>query len=150
MFRSLRFRLPAIFLAGVARAGLVSSLIAIRLFQDHVRKESLAELRREAIGIAQLYAEKAGDIEIAPESLERATGDRLFYIGLDLFPGQQARPTQLPVAAVAAEALGDAVRAPRTGVPRWDRGRRRARVVPLAKDHEAGARAVCGRRPGRG
>jgi signal transduction histidine kinase len=105
MFRSLRFRLPAIFLAGVALAGLVASLIAIRLFQDHVRNESLAELRREAIGIAQLYAEKAGDIEIAPESLERTTGDRLFYIGLDLFPGQRGRLTQLPVAAVPDEAL---------------------------------------------
>ena len=105
MFRSLRFRLPALFLAGAALAGLVASLIAIRLFQDHVRNESLAELRREAIGIAQLYAEKAGDIEISPESLERATGDRLFYIGLDLFPGQQARLTQLPVAAVPEGAL---------------------------------------------
>jgi signal transduction histidine kinase len=105
MFRSLRFRLPAIFLFGVALAGLVASLIAIRLFQDHVRKESLGELRREAIGIAQLYGEKAGDIEIAPESLERATGDRLFYIGLDVFPGQLGRLTQLPVAAVPEEAL---------------------------------------------
>src|SRR5919106_5129072 len=105
MFRSLRFRLPAIFLAGVVLAGLVASLIAIRRFQDNVRKESLAELRREAIGIAQLYGEKAGDIEIAPESLERATGDRLFYIGLDPFPGQQSRLTQLPVKAVPEEAL---------------------------------------------
>ena len=105
MFRSLRFRLPAIFLAGVALAGLVASLIAIRLFQDHVRSESLAELRREAIGIAQLYAEKAGDIPIDPASLERTTGDRLFYLGLDLFPGQQARLTRLPFTAVPEEAL---------------------------------------------
>ena len=37
MFRSLRFRLPALFLAGIALSGLVTSLIALRLFQDYTR-----------------------------------------------------------------------------------------------------------------
>ena len=46
MFRSLRFRLPALFLAAIALAGLVASLIALRLFQDYTRTETLRELRR--------------------------------------------------------------------------------------------------------
>ena len=48
MFTSLRFRLPAFFLAGVALAGIVSTAIAVQLFQDHIRSQSLAELKREA------------------------------------------------------------------------------------------------------
>ncbi len=79
MFRSLRFRLPAIFLAGVALSGLVASLIAVRLFQDHVRNQSLNELRSEAEGLARLYSRKAGDIPLTAADLERATGDRLFF-----------------------------------------------------------------------
>ena len=55
MFRSLRFRLPALFLAGIALAGLVASLIALRLFQDYTRNTTLSELSREAQGLAQLY-----------------------------------------------------------------------------------------------
>ena len=54
---SLRFRLPALFLAGIALAGLVTSLIALRLFQDYTRDVTLRELRQEARGLAQLYAE---------------------------------------------------------------------------------------------
>jgi signal transduction histidine kinase len=87
MFRSLRFRLPAIFLAGIALAGLVSTLIAIRLFQDYSRDQSLGELRREASGLVELYFGNAGRFDVSPESLERTTGDRLFYTGLDIdFP----------------------------------------------------------------
>ena len=48
MLNSLRFRLPALFLAGIALAGLVTSLIALRLFQDFTHNESLKELRQEA------------------------------------------------------------------------------------------------------
>jgi signal transduction histidine kinase len=93
MFRSLRFRLPAIFLAGVALSGLVASLIAVRLFQDHARNQSLDELRREAKGLSQLYSRKAGDIALTPADLEAATGDQLFFApiqpGIGLFPGQE-------------------------------------------------------------
>jgi len=59
VLNSLRFRLPALFLAGIALSGLVTSLIALRLFQDYTRTASLNELRREARGLAQLYAESA-------------------------------------------------------------------------------------------
>ena len=48
MLNSLRFRLPALFLAGIALSGLVTSLIALRLFQDYTRDQSLVELRQEA------------------------------------------------------------------------------------------------------
>ena len=50
--RSLRFRLPALFLAAIALAFIVASLIAVRLFQGHTRDESRRELRREAAGLA--------------------------------------------------------------------------------------------------
>jgi signal transduction histidine kinase len=89
VLNSLRFRLPAFFLGGLVLAGLVSSLIAIRLFQDYTRDRALEELRREARGLAQLLGEDAGDIPFATRNLEEATGDRLFYVGLDPYPGQE-------------------------------------------------------------
>jgi signal transduction histidine kinase len=96
VFRSLRFRLTALFLAGIVLAGLVASLIALRLFQDVTREQSIGELRREAQGLSQLYAESARRStdedrrapEFAAEKLEAATGDRLFYVGLNPFPGE--------------------------------------------------------------
>jgi signal transduction histidine kinase len=89
VLNSLRFRLPAFFLAGLVLAGLVSSLIAVRLFQDYTRDRALEELRREATGLAKLLGEDAGDIPFATNNLEEATGDRLFYVGLDPYPGQE-------------------------------------------------------------
>jgi signal transduction histidine kinase len=108
---SLRFRLPALFLAGIALSGLVTSLIALRLFQDHTRSEGLIELRREASGLAQLYAESAvrasDDDKAAPAfaaaKLEAATGDRLFYVGASIFPGDDAGLTRLSQADVGVE-----------------------------------------------
>jgi signal transduction histidine kinase len=108
VFRSLRFRLPAVFLAGIAVAGLVASLIAIRLFQDYTRDRSLDELRREAAGLADLYAARSG-FPISADALERATGDRLFYIGLPIeFPDEESgvKPlTRLPRNAVPSAVL---------------------------------------------
>jgi two-component system sensor histidine kinase BaeS len=94
MFRSLRFRLPAIFLAGMALAVLVATVVALRLFQDYAREQSLTELNREAIGLSQLFIDEAGNLEIpyGPGALELTTGDRIYYVGLqglDLFPGQE-------------------------------------------------------------
>ena len=110
MFQSLRFRLSAIFLAAVVLAGLVSSLIAIRLFQDYTQSQTLKELRREALGITEFYAEQAGINTFSAMNLERATGDKLFYIpvyGLDLLPGAKVgvglRP--VPAGAVNTEAV---------------------------------------------
>jgi signal transduction histidine kinase len=117
MLNSLRFRLPALFLAGIALSGLVTSLIALRLFQDYTRNETLAELRQEARGLADLYAEsavRASDEEkaapvFAAEKLEAATGDRLFYVGNPIFPGQEAGLTRLARSDVPVALLDDRV-----------------------------------------
>ena len=93
MFRSLRFRLPAFYLAGVALAGIVTTAIAVQLFQDHVRSQSLSELRREARGLSSLYAAQAiqslDEGRSAPDylgpQLEKATGARLYYVGAPVF-----------------------------------------------------------------
>ena len=110
MLGSLRFRLTAVFLAVVLVFGLVSIGLAVRLFQDVTRQQSVDELRREASGLAALYAESAirssdegaRAPEFAAEKLELATGDELYYIGASLFPGQRFGLTRLP-----RSALGD-------------------------------------------
>ena len=94
--RSLRFRLPALFLAGFLLAGVVSALIAVRLFQDHAREQTLKELRTQAAGLADLYAAAALENvdegqrspRFAARRIERATGTRLYYAGVEIFPGQ--------------------------------------------------------------
>src|SRR4029450_758377 len=103
MLGTLRFRLTALFLAVVLVFGLVSIALAVRLFQDVTRKQSVQELRREATGLAALYAESAirssdegvKAPEFAAKKLELATGDELYYIGQSLFPGQQFGLTRL-------------------------------------------------------
>ncbi len=93
MFRSLRFRLPAFYLAGVALVGIITTAIAVQLFQDHVRSQSLAELKREAIGLSDLYAQQAirsidegrSAPDFAGPQLEKATGARLYYVGAPVF-----------------------------------------------------------------
>jgi two-component system OmpR family sensor kinase len=94
MFRSLRFRLPALFLAGMALAVLVATVVALRLFQDYAREQSLRELNREAIGLSRLFFQEASNEEVpyGPRLLELITGDRICYVGLqglDIFPGQE-------------------------------------------------------------
>ena len=73
-FRSLRFRLPALFLVGVVLAVVIASLIAVQFFQDYTRTRAVHELRAESAGIVQLYAQQAG---LGRRSRpEPATGDR--------------------------------------------------------------------------
>jgi len=111
MLNSLRFRLPALFLAGIALSGLVTSLIALRLFQDYTRDASLNELRREAQGLAQLYAEsavRAVDEEkaaptFAAAKLEAATGDRLYFVGASLSPGEDTGLTRITLTDVGVD-----------------------------------------------
>ena len=108
MFRSLRFRLPAFFLAGAVLAGLISTLIALGLFQDYTEDRLVAELRREARGLSSLYAEqaiRAQDTDrpyyVSPSRLEQASGSKLFYVGLRIvFPGTTGLQT-LPLDTVA-------------------------------------------------
>ena len=96
MFRSLRFRLPAFFLAGAALAGVVSTIISIGLFRDYTEDRLLAELRREARGLTALYAEQAARPETTVRRLSRATrrfeqasGSRLYYAGARVFFGTE-------------------------------------------------------------
>jgi two-component system, OmpR family, sensor kinase len=94
--RSLRFRLSALFLFGIIVAGLVTGALAVRLFQDYTRVRTLNELRRQASGLADLYAEQAvrsvAEERAAPRFaapiLERATGSRIYYAGIEIFPGE--------------------------------------------------------------
>jgi signal transduction histidine kinase len=110
MFRSLRFRLPALFLAGAALAGLVSTIISVGLFQDYTQDRLLAELRREAQGLTSLYAEQAKKVVEAPEGsrviplatrrLEQASGSNLYWAGARVFYGQHSGLRDLPQSPV--------------------------------------------------
>ncbi len=115
MLQSLRFRLPAFFLAGVALAGIVSTAIAVQLFQAHIRSQSVAQLKREARGLTQLYAQQAirssdegrSAPDFAAAELEQATGARLYYVGLPIFPGQDPGLRKLKQSDVDWAALQD-------------------------------------------
>ena len=95
MLRSLRFRLPALFLAGIVAAGVVSVAIAFQLLSSYSRSQSLKDLRREASGLKQLISDQANAVNengraalsFDPSVLEGATGDRIYYFGAPLFPG---------------------------------------------------------------
>src|SRR5260221_7681738 len=111
MFTSLRFRLPAFYLAGVALAGIVTTAIAVQLFQDHVRSQSLAELKREARGLSDLYAGQAirsideggSAPDFADPELEKATGARLYFVGARVFFGNNSGLRELSRAQVGNE-----------------------------------------------
>jgi two-component system sensor histidine kinase BaeS len=102
MLRSLRFRLPAVFLLGIVVSGVIAALIALRLFQSYVLDRSKAQLRREAIGLTEVFARQAitanntGEVPRIAKQLERATGDRLFYIGVDPVPDGSIGLDRLP------------------------------------------------------
>jgi signal transduction histidine kinase len=109
VFSSLRVRLPLLFMGGVLLAALVTTLIAVRLFQEWAHDQTVSELRREAAGIARLYSNairetfdvnRTEDSRRAPHfastSLELATGDRLFWVApTDPFPGERSGLTRL-------------------------------------------------------
>jgi two-component system sensor histidine kinase BaeS len=112
MFRSLRFRLPALFLLAIMLAGLLSTAIALQLFRDYGQSQTRDELQREASGLAQLYAdaalraadEGAAAPDFAAAKIELATGDRIFYAGASVFPGQESGLQRVPVASLPADA----------------------------------------------
>ena len=121
---SLRVRLPLVFLAGILLAGVVTTLIALRLFGDIARDQALAKLSNEAHGIAYLYAkavpesyankptkkstDRRAPAKLTADTLERAVGgDKIFFVGPhNLFPGQQAPIaglTRLPQTALTVD-----------------------------------------------
>src|SRR5258705_4573982 len=104
MLGSLRVRLPLVFLAGIVLAGIITTLISVRLFQDFSRGQALAKLKREGHGIAQLYSDAVvagyGNVDkngkpndrkpptFDAPNLEKATGNKIYFTGPGLFPGQ--------------------------------------------------------------
>jgi signal transduction histidine kinase len=112
VFGSLRFRLPALFLAAIILAGLVSTAIAVSVSrgyaQTNARRQAYRELGREAFGLAEIYRKRAGNLPIRPRELELATGDRIFYTprakGIDPFIGQDAY-TRVPRSTVDIHAI---------------------------------------------
>jgi signal transduction histidine kinase len=95
VYRSLRFRLPALFLAAIVLAGLVSTAVAVSVskgYAEHtLRNQAFKELNREAAGIDEIYTQHAGDKAPPSSELERASGDEVFVArrakGIDVFPG---------------------------------------------------------------
>ncbi len=110
MLRSLRFRLPALFLLGIVLAGVVATLIAVRFFQSYTRTHAATELRAESAGIVQLYQRQAGVGHVSRRNLELALGDdKVFWVprvpGASLLVGPLP---QLPRSAVPlSKLLGD-------------------------------------------
>jgi len=100
VLRSLRFQLPALFLLGVVVAGLVSAAIALRLFrsyaQNRARAQAYHEVAKEAFGLTTVYSQRAGLRILPAKTAEQATGDRIFYAGLPLFPGEKAGFGEIP------------------------------------------------------
>jgi signal transduction histidine kinase len=99
VLRSLRFRLPALFLLGIVLAGVVATLIAVRFFQSYTRTHAASELRAESAGIVQLYERQAGGGHVSQLALGR---DRVFWV--PIVPGAKLLTGSLP-------------ELPRSGVP---------------------------------
>jgi signal transduction histidine kinase len=109
MFRSLRFRLPAFLIAGMLLAGVLSTIVAVQLYQSYTRKQAWHDLRREAVGVSDLYADQAKKVMssrggespyFAGKNLSAATGDRIYYMGLPIFLNQFSGLTELNPAPV--------------------------------------------------
>jgi signal transduction histidine kinase len=102
VYRSLRFRLPALFLAGILISGLVATAVSIRLFQDYTRNRALSDLRRESLGLVKIYATNQGLRVVPSARVQEAVGDRIFRIplvkGFALWPGvrEDLQPPALP------------------------------------------------------
>jgi signal transduction histidine kinase len=108
VYRSLRFRLPTLFLAAIVIAGLVSTAVAVSVSQQYaqnrLRKQAYRELDREAGGINKIFRRYAGKTPPPSQVLEQASGDQVFYIqrnrGIDVFPGPTPAFTLLPKSIV--------------------------------------------------
>jgi signal transduction histidine kinase len=99
MLGSLRFRLPALLIAGILLAGAASTAIAVRLYQTYTENAAIRDLKREASGIAGLYqaqmeiyiVNRGEPVPIVPRTLEQATGDQIFRVGkTEIFPGMNS------------------------------------------------------------
>jgi len=97
VLRSLRFRLPAFFLASIVLSGLVAAAIAFRLLDSYTLSRARAELNREATGLTELYAywTARSTVPLPGNQLARASGDHLYFVpaypGVALFPKKAPR-----------------------------------------------------------
>jgi signal transduction histidine kinase len=109
MFRSLRFRLPALFLLGIVLSCVVATLIAVHFFQSYTRTHAASELSGELAGIAHLYETQAGVGHVSVVALKPALGsDELFWVPVVPGASLNAGPiTPLPATAVPAAVLQD-------------------------------------------
>ena len=96
MLRSLRFRLPAFFLASIVLSGLVAAALAFRLLDDYTLSRARADLNRESSGLAALYAywTAHSNLPLPGKQLSRASGDRLYFI--PAYPGFALFPKEAP------------------------------------------------------
>ena len=107
MLRSLRFRLPALFLLGILLAGVVATLLAVRFFQSYTRTHAASELRAESAGIVQLYRQQAGIGHVSLRNLQLALG-RIEVFWVPVVPGGSLLVgpiPELPRGAVPAAVL---------------------------------------------
>jgi signal transduction histidine kinase len=95
VFRSLRFRLPALFLLGIVLAGVVATLIAVRFFQSYTRTHAATELRGESAGIVQLYKQQAGVGHVSLRNLKLPLGGDVVY-WIPAVPGASLQAGPLP------------------------------------------------------
>jgi len=106
VLRSLRFRLPALFLLGIVLAGVVATLLAVRFFQGYTRKHAATELRAESAGLARLYEGQAGIGHVSLRNLELPLGgDKVFWV--PAVPGASLLAGPLPQLASSAVPLSD-------------------------------------------
>jgi signal transduction histidine kinase len=95
MLRSLRFRLPALFLLGMVLSCVVATLIAVHFFQSYTRTHAASELRGELTGIVHLYETQAGTGHVSVAQLKVALGgDELFWV--PVVPGGSLLAGPLP------------------------------------------------------
>src|SRR3954471_1191582 len=104
MLRSLRFRVPALFLIGIVLSGVVAAATAVVFFQNYVQSRSRDELRQNAIGLSHLYAQQAifaldqdrPPVPLSATDLEAASGNKIYYVGQRIFlqdnPGLRRLP----------------------------------------------------------
>ena len=113
MLRSIRFRLPAFFLASVVLFGLVAAAIAFRLLNDYTLSRARSDLTREAAGLTELYAywTAHSNNPLPGKQLARASGDRLYFVpanpGFALFPQERPRFTLLSRRTVPIDEMRD-------------------------------------------
>jgi signal transduction histidine kinase len=108
VLKSLRFRLPALFVLGIVLAAVVASLIAIRSFQSNTRTHAATELRADSAGIVRLYEQRAGIGYVSVKSLQAALGvNEVFWV--PAAPGGKLLAGWLPEISVQPPAAVDGV-----------------------------------------